>query len=120
MDAILDSGWDEPEQSRNNGYTPSPLQQQYRSQPRPTYATNGTYEIGSFVPIDTPKTPGQAPNTGDSVSSSVDSRMGGNGHAKKRSGGRAMGGKDRYGPLGPLADDDAGWGGNVEKGRRKG
>ncbi len=47
------------------------------------------------------------PNSGDSVSSSVESRAGQGGHAKKRSGGAGV---DRYGPLGPLADDDLGWG----------
>lgn len=119
MAAILDSGWDEPRsqfqppQPRQNGYAPSPLQRGAYTPPEPTtrYATqNGGYEVGSYVPIESPRAPGQTPNTGDSISSSVDSRLGGSGHAKKRSGGRAMGDKDRWGPLGPLANDHTGWG----------
>jgi len=65
-----------------------------------------------------PRTPNMSmPNTGDSVSSSVESRSG-QGHAKKRSGGAGV---DRYGPLGPLADDDLAWGrpnGNPFTGRK--
>jgi chitin synthase len=122
MDAILDSGWDDPPSNhppnRSNGYTASPLHQSaYTEPPQSRYAANGTYEIGSYVPIDPPRH-GDGPLTGDSVSSSVDSRMGGGGHAKKRSGGRAMGDKDRYGPLGPLADDNTGWGGTVNTGSK--
>ena len=118
MAAILDSGWEEPQsvaqpqQARQNGYAPSPLKRGAYTPPEPTRyaAQNGGYNVGSYVPIESPRTPGQTPNTGDSVSSSVDSRLGGSGHAKKRSGGRAMGDKDRWGPLGPLADDSNGWG----------
>ena len=123
MAAILDSGWDDPApRSNGNGYgashVPSPLHRgAYASDPpapvRYAPATNGGgYDVGSYVPIESPRTPGASPNTGDSVSSSVDSRLGGSGHAKKRSGGRTMGDreKDRYGPMGPLTGDDTGWG----------
>jgi chitin synthase len=60
---------------------------------------------GSAIPL--------PPHSGDSISSSVESRAN---HAKKRSGGA---GADRYGPLGPLADDDTGWGGGLGFGGKK-
>ena len=122
MAAILDSGWDEPA-PRLNGFGaphgPSPLHRGAFAPDPPApmrYApANGAggYDVGSYVPIESPRTPGASPNTGDSVSSSVDSRLGGSGHAKKRSGGRTMGDRERerYGPMGPLSGDDTGWGG---------
>jgi chitin synthase len=146
MAAILDSGFDEhppPPTFRpnaipgsNSGYIASPLQRSaytppindsypnsqyhHQHQHQPPYQ-NG-YQNG-YSTIDPPKTPKMGlnqPHSGNSISSSVESRSGGNGHAKKRSGGA---GQDRYGPLGPLADDDTGWGGGYGssggfKGRR--
>ncbi len=104
MAAILDSGFEDPHPPptfRSHTHVSSPLQ-------RSAYTPNGhTHDYGYI-----PETPNM-PNSGDSVSSSVESRVG---HAKKRSGGAGQ--KERYGPLGPLADgDDTGWGG-VFKGRK--
>ncbi|WVQ66759.1 uncharacterized protein L199_004950 [Kwoniella botswanensis] len=122
MAAILDSGFDDgpphPPQSsyRNERNAPSPLHRhQHDYSPQMRYQTNGDYISG-------PKTP-DMPTTGDSVSSSIESRPQGSGHAKKRSGGvnnqkaRAQAQAQNYGPLGPLEDDDTGWGGDF-KGRR--
>lgn len=51
------------------------------------------------------------------MASSVEPRTPGSGHAKKRSGGRGVlngnSGDNKYGPLGPLDDDEAGWGGRA-------
>lgn len=69
------------------------------------YAKGRVSPNGQYVAIDQPSTPNM-PTSGDSVSSSVESNRG---HAKRRSGGAGQ--KERYGPLGPLADDDTGWGG---------
>lgn len=110
MAALLDSGFEDPAPpaafrshphphppslpGAGPGYVSSPLN---RAPMRPEYA--------------------DPPHTGDSISSSVESRAGGGGHAKKRSGGA---GRDRYGPLGPLADDDTGWGATMSNGNGNG
>ena len=119
MAAILDSGFEDPAPpaafrshphphppslpgSNSQPYVSSPLNRAPVSQPmksRPEY-----YALNSRDPSTPP--PPIMPHSADSVSSSIESRAGG-GHAKKRSGGA---GRDRYGPLGPLADDDTGWG----------
>ena len=109
MAAILDSGFDDLPQPTHRGYAPAPNPFHNGRSPhsRAQFAhTNGQYEIGQYAPLDHPHLP-RDPQSADSISSSIDSRQGGSGHAKKRSGGA---GQDRYGPLGPLADDDTGWG----------
>ena len=129
MAAILDSGYDDPAPTHGlsqNPFAPSPLQRSHYA-PAPMSSTdstpvrhaptalNGSYEIGQYIPIDRPAlpaSPGIMPNSGDSVSSSIERNLG-NGHAKKRSGGA---GQDRYGPMGPLADDGTGWGERYERG----
>lgn len=129
MAAILDSGFDDPAphlrhgHSHTNGHAPSPLQRaafsaggSYANESPPIrYAPphmNGTtsYEVGQYVPMESgmDRVPG-LPNSGDSVSSSVERSQGG-GHAKKRSGGVSHDNNARYGPLGPLTDDTTGWG----------
>ncbi|WVR09675.1 hypothetical protein IAU60_006750 [Kwoniella sp. DSM 27419] len=123
MAAILDSGFDDPPPPtfRSHQNVPSPLQRHQHDYGGPRY---GNGDAG-------PRTP-ELPTTGDSVSSSVESRPMGGGHAKKRSGGvnqslalglgqgaggAGPGGGGRYGPLGPLADDENGWGDGF-KGKR--
>ncbi|ORY25449.1 chitin synthase-domain-containing protein [Naematelia encephala] len=134
MAAILDEGFDDPPAvafRSQQTYATSPLNRTaYKPSRSPSPSNmpypngNGNYngypngagygyDNASYSPIDSPHTP-QMPHSGDSMSSSVESRQGGAGHAKKRSGGA---GQDRYGPLGPLADDDTGWGANF-KGRK--
>jgi chitin synthase len=128
MAAILDSGFDDappplPPTLRTYSQAPSPLmrhqheyaaatqyeqQHQQQQQQHARFADQDGHGNGGYVSIDHPKTP-DMPTSGNSVSSSVESRPNGGGHAKKRSGGAGM---DRYGPLGPLADDDTGWGAN--------
>lgn len=97
-----------------NTYTSSPLHRTAYTPPTPNH------QWGDTDPLDHPHTPdfsfapgsasgggagaGGMPHSADSISSSVESRVN---HAKKRSGGAGV---DRYGPLGPLADDDTGWG----------
>ena len=117
MAAILDSGFEDPPSIPSTFRPTQPLHtsllQRTAFAPQPSAYYNGN---GHYEPIEEPRTP-NLPRSGDSVSSSVESRAGG-GHAKKRSGGA---GADRYGPLGPLADDDTGWGGGGQagfKGRR--
>lgn len=116
MAAILDSGFEDPAPPAafrshphphppshpNGGYVSSPLNRAPISQPmtaRPEY-----HQLHSDPSM---------PHSADSISSSIESRAGGSGHAKKRSGGA---GRDRYGPLGPLADDDTGWGAGMING----
>lgn len=79
----------------------------------PHSADAGRYAAGEYVSIDRQDTndlDAQMPHSGGSVSSSVESRPHGVGHAKKRSGGGAGIGAGTgargggYGPLGPLAD----------------
>lgn len=118
MAAILDSGFEDPAPpaafrshphphppslpgSNSQKYVSSPLNRAPVSQPmnsRPEYFALNSHDPSTPPPI--------MPHSADSISSSIESRAGG-GHAKKRSGGA---GRDRYGPLGPLADDDTGWG----------
>jgi chitin synthase len=127
----------------DRSYTPSPLQRQVDKTPSPVRyqlsdgaygsgpnGSNGNgngyaYGAGSYgappppgggrartPDLDTPQP--DSGNSVNSISSSIESRPLGVGHAKKRSGGA---GQERYGPLGPLADDDTGWGGGY-KGRK--
>ena len=102
MAAILDSGFDDP--SPPTTLAPRVGQKPHGSSPLQdsTYPMWNGHDYGYI-----PETPNM-PHSGDSVSSSVESR-----HAKKRSGGA---GHERYGPLGPLADDDTGWGGRQDGG----
>lgn len=81
----------------------------------PHFAGAGRHAGGEYVSIDRQDTndlDAQMPHSGGSVSSSVESRPHGVGHAKKRSGGGAGVGAATsvrgggYGPLGPLADAD--------------
>ena len=113
MAAILDSGFEEPVPTQMYGSGPSyPARVQrggsaLRDDGPVRYGQakgHGYYPEEQYAPIDSHA---GMPNSGDSVSSAVDSRQGAPGHAKKRSGGAGV---DRYGPLGPLADDDTGWG----------
>ena len=118
MAAILDSGFEEPAHPMpyRNGYAPapnpSPLQNSTSFNFDDVEKNSGSdhshgFEEGQYIlPHD--------PNSANSISSSIESRAGGGGHAKKRSGG----GQQKYGPLGPLADDDAGWGGPTNGGGR--
>ncbi|ORX40470.1 chitin synthase 1 [Kockovaella imperatae] len=112
MAAILDSGFDDvpPQMPLRNGYAPAlnPAQgYNSRFSPHSRGSPFGQhYEKGQYSSFDPPSLP-RVPHSASSISSSVDSRSGASGHAKKRSGGA---GPDRYGPLGPLADDDTGWG----------
>lgn len=105
MAAILDGGFDDlPPVS----YRPPQMGQAYVGSPlnRPAHQPYANGNGNGNGHWHEPYTPNSAiPNTGDSVSSSVESRAG-QGHAKKRSGGAGV---DRYGPLGPLADDDVSW-----------
>ncbi|OCF44544.1 chitin synthase 1 [Kwoniella heveanensis CBS 569] len=140
MAAILDSGFDDPPppafrpnghgygSGANNGFdsgqAPSPLQRhQHDFSPHHQHQQQQSRYAGNE-----PRTP-DLPTTGDSMSSSVESRPAGSGHAKKRSGGvryttnnnaNANGNGNGYGPLGPLSNDtdtDPGWGSGF-KGRK--
>lgn len=122
MAAILDSGFEDPAPPTafrshphphppshpNGGYVSSPLNRAPVSQPMPS---RPEYHQLHSDPHS------QMPLSADSVSSSIESRAGGSGHAKKRSGGA---GRDRYGPLGPLADDDTGWEAGMANGHGNG
>jgi chitin synthase len=143
MASILEQGFDDPPpgaaglRAPDRSYTPSPLQRQVDKTPSPVryqlsdgaYGSgpngngNGNgyaYGAGSYAApppggrartpdLDTPQP--DSGNSINSISSSIESRPLGVGHAKKRSGGA---GQERYGPLGPLADDDRGWGGGYQ------
>ncbi|KAK4689436.1 chitin synthase, partial [Tremellales sp. Uapishka_1] len=114
MTAMLEAGFDDPPPQAAfrsaQPYVSSPLQRQAFQPPQKFQLSDSSH--GQYVNIDQPQTP-YAPTTGDSVSSSVESRQG-TGHAKKRSGGASL---ERYGPLGPLADEES-WGRSDFKGRR--
>ncbi|KAK8853481.1 chitin synthase 1 [Kwoniella newhampshirensis] len=119
MAAILDSGFDDqpppPTFRPHANNAPSPLhrhQHEFTS-PQTRYDTNGYSSIdgggaGDIHQMQIQRTP-ELPTTGDSVSSSIESRPHGSGHAKKRSaGGGGM--QNKYGPMGPLADEDTVYG----------
>ncbi|WWC64871.1 uncharacterized protein I303_107485 [Kwoniella dejecticola CBS 10117] len=127
MAAILDEGFDDPPSHLNppqnfrttNHNIPSPLhrhQHDFQSQSNGAYLNGNGYN--GYNGNTGPRTP-DMPTTADSVSSSIESRPQGSGHAKKRSGGVNNQQAKKYGPLGPLADDDTdtGWGSDF-KGRR--
>lgn len=128
LNSLLESGFDEagPQlRPPDRSYTPSPLNRQMQA-PRPIRLNDSS----SYQPFlnghirngaggaDRSYSPDEPlpPDSGNSVSSSVENRAG-YGHAKKRSGGA---GRDRYGPLGPLADDDTGWGSRAPGGGSNG
>ena len=103
MAAILDEGFDDSPLPNGHGLP--------RSNSRPIDYYSSRYQLadtptkGRISPL--PDTDADSPpRTGDSMSTSIETR--GYGHAKKRSGGAAA--QERYGHLGPLADDDMGWG----------
>lgn len=124
MAAILDSGFEDPAPpaafrshphphppslpGQTSNYVSSPLNRAPVSQPMQPHQRPDYYPLNSHDPT--------TPHSADSISSSIESRAGA-GHAKKRSGGA---GRDRYGPLGPLADDDTGWGATMSNGHGNG
>ncbi|WWC72270.1 uncharacterized protein I206_106232 [Kwoniella pini CBS 10737] len=114
MAAILDSGFDDPppplpqSSFKTNNNIPSPLHRHQHD-----FQSNGG---GGYFDGYGMKTPNM-PTSANSVSSSIESRPQSSGHAKKRSGGVNNQQAKKYGPLGPLADDDTGWGGDF-KGRK--
>ncbi|WVQ83744.1 chitin synthase 1 [Cryptococcus sp. DSM 104549] len=118
MAAILDSGFDDnppPAAFRTAQNAPSPLhrhQHEFQS-PHARFALNDNGPgPGGYTSIDGDSQ--EAPVSGNSVSSSVESRPHGSGHAKKRSGG---GPANRHGPLGPLVDEDSNGYGRGYKGK---
>ncbi|WRT69956.1 uncharacterized protein IL334_006947 [Kwoniella shivajii] len=126
MAAILDSGFDDRPQAsfRPNGNIPSPLHRHQHDFTSPTLSnthTNGYMDMNTNMNMNGsgPRTP-DMPTTANSVSSSIESRPQGNGHAKKRSGGVNSQQARKYGPLGPLADDDTGWGNGNPNGNTNG
>lgn len=114
MAAILDSGFDDqpfpPTFRPHVNNVPSPLhrhQHEFTSQPQ-------SHSNGYTSLDDHQRTP-EMPTSADSVSSSIDSRPhGSGGHAKKRSAGGSgfAAVQNRYGPMGPLADEDEIYGKN--------
>ncbi|ODN77368.1 chitin synthase 1 [Cryptococcus amylolentus CBS 6039] len=109
MAAMLDSGFDDtaappPRTLRPLKNPTSPLhrhQHDFNTPPAAQLRFNlSDTQPGSYVSIDRQgeEGDGQMPVSEGSVSSSVESRPQGGGHAKKRSGGAGKG----YGPLGPL------------------
>lgn len=131
MAAMLEQGFDEPSNDQphslsrpDRSYSPSPLQNRNvettplnRWEPNTSPTENGwgmgsqrdRINNGQYTEISVP-----LPDSGNSISSAIERTPGGSsGHAKKRSGGKGFVGHQpnggRYGPLGPLDDNDD-WG----------
>ncbi|WWC91990.1 uncharacterized protein L201_006944 [Kwoniella dendrophila CBS 6074] len=127
MNAILDSGFDDRPHLNSNPNLPQSSYKSNSNIPSPLHRHQHDFTSSSQQYINGPKTPENMPTSSNSVSSSIESRPQGHGHTKRRSGGLNQQQQQarKYGPLGPLADNDqdngngndTGWGSDF-KGRK--